>query len=215
MANLESFRKSMISFCQVSARSFPWRETRDPYAVVVSEILLQRTRGEHVIPVYNEVLRRWPTVDRLARARVSTIERVIAPLGLVKRAAMIQRLAQEVAVLGRVPFDPEVLLGFPGIGPYGAHAIPIFADYQDLPLVDWVIARVLGRYFGLSNDRRPNADRALWGLATELADMGSARELWLGVLDLGAAVCKPVPRCHKCPLKEHCSAANSSSAGAG
>ncbi len=128
MAQMRRFRQQVIAYHRDHSRAFPWRETSDPYQVLVAELLLQRTRGEHVVPVYHKMLRRWPTVDRLARARVSTIERVIAPLGLIKRAPTIKRAAQEVVALGAVPLVPEALLDIPGIGPYGAHAIPIFAD---------------------------------------------------------------------------------------
>ena len=96
---------------------------------------------------------------------------------------------------------PEKL---PGVGPYAAHAVPVFALDRDLPVVDWVIARVLRRYFGLTSERRPNADRDLWALAGDLAQPGQARELWLGTLDLAAAVCRPRPRCQLCPLRCGC-----------
>ena len=204
MAQLARFRREVIAYGGDHGRAFPWRDTNDPYRVLVAELLLQRTRGEHVVPVYREMLRRWPTVERLARARVSTIERVIAPLGLIKRASMIKQVAQEIASRGGVPLDPNTLAALPGIGPYGAHAIPVFADGQDLPLVDWVIARVLRRYFGLPGERRPNADPDLWDVAADLASRGNARSLWLGVLDLGAAVCAKRPRCSVCPLEESC-----------
>lgn len=204
MAHLQVFRREVLKYHDTHGRSFPWRETENLYEVMISEVLLQRTRGEHVVAVYREMLRRWPDIDRLARARVSTIERVIEPLGLRKRAPVIKKLARAVVELGGVPSHPEELLPLSGIGPYGAHAIPIFAESRDLPLVDWVIARVLRRYFGLVSERRPNADRELWNLAAELAEMGCARELWFGVLDLGAAFCKSRPLCQQCPLEQSC-----------
>lgn len=186
-------------------RPFPWREARSSYEVLVGELLLQRTRAEHVVPVYREFLRRWPAPERLARARESTIRRVIAPLGLAKRATIIRRLGRRLDELGSVPTDPSDLLLLPGVGPYTANAVAVFADEQDLPLVDWVIARVLRRYFGLESSKRPNADKELWGLAEELASQGHARELWLGTLDLAAAICKKRPRCDVCPLASDCS----------
>lgn len=186
------------------ARAFPWRETTDPYAVLLGEVLLQRTRGEHVVEVYREFLRRWPTPQYLARARQATIARVIAPLGLAKRARLLRRLGRELAVLGDVPTVPEELVSLPGVGPYAAHAVPVFALGRDLPLVDWVVARVLRRYFGGDRCKRPNADRRLWELAERLAARGDARALWLGTLDLAAAVCRPRPRCAVCPLAKSC-----------
>lgn len=185
-------------------RRFPWRETNDPFEVAIGEILLQRTRGEHVEMVYRELLRCWPTPVTLSKARVTTIEKVIRPLGLPRRAALIQEFARRWEASVRTPQEPSQLLELPGIGPYGAHAVPIFARNRNLPLVDWVIARVLRRYFGLPSGRRPNADKELWDHARWLIEPGRARELWLGTLDFAAAVCKPHPLCATCPLASSC-----------
>jgi A/G-specific adenine glycosylase len=199
------FRRAVIGWSGEHPRSFPWRETSDPYAVLVGEVLLQRTRGEHVPKVYTELLRRWPTPQRLARARVSSIATVIRPLGLSKRAASLKALGQAIAALGEVPLEPADLDLLPGVGPYASHAVPVFSKGRDLPLVDWVVARVLRRFFGLPEGRRPSADPDLWNLAARLASGGEARRLWLGTLDFAAAVCRPRPKCDGCPLARDCS----------
>ncbi len=160
--------------------------------------------GENVEPVFREFLQRWPTPEKLARARTTTVERVIRPLGLRKRASTLTALGGALVELGGVPSDPAELAALPGIGPYGAHAIPVFALGVDLPVVDWVIARVLRRYFGLPGERRPNSDTELWALAAELADLGEARSLWLGVLDFAAEICRPTPGCGSCPIVADC-----------
>lgn len=198
------FRAAILGGFEARARPFPWRSQADPYAVLIGEVLLQRTRGEHASLVYRDFLRRWPTPARLARARVSTIERVIRPLGLIKRAPVLKRLGQALVTVGGVPSSPDQLDRLPGVGPYAAHSVPVFAMGEDLPVVDWVIARVLRRYFGLDAAMRPNNDRDLWKLAAHLAAPGSARQLWLGTLDFAAAVCKPRPRCQECPLRPTC-----------
>ena len=95
-------------------------------------------------------------------------------------------------------------MSLPGVGPYTAHAVPILARNRNLPLVDWVIARVLRRYFGIAGTQRPNADRDLWVLAERVVKSGRAREVWLGTLDLAAAVCKAEPMCGECPLRTTC-----------
>jgi A/G-specific adenine glycosylase len=172
--------------------------------VLVGEILLQRTRGDLVAPVFDEFVRRWPEPEDLARARLASIATVIRPLGLAKRARILKALGRELVRRGGVPSEPSELLELPGVGPYASHAVPVFAAGRNLPVVDWVIARVLRRYFGLGADRRPNADQELWDLAGELAGRGRARELWLGTLDFAAAVCKPKPLCHTCPLASTC-----------
>jgi A/G-specific adenine glycosylase len=178
---------------------------------VVGEVLLQRTRGEHVVDVYREFLRRWPDPASLANARVNSIARVIRPLGLTKRAPILKRLGVAIVALGNVPADPESLLQLPGLGPYAAHSVPIFAGRRNLPLVDWVIARVLRRYFDFPTHRRPNADKELWTFAAGLARPGRARDLWLGTLDFGAQVCAPRPKCPVCPLRSTCSYARENS----
>jgi A/G-specific adenine glycosylase len=167
-------------------------------------MLLQRTRGEHAVEVFFRFIRRWPTPAALAEARTSSIISVIRPIGLAKRAPILKRLGQALADLGRVPTDPNGLDRLPGVGPYGAHSVPVFALRRNLALVDWVIARVLRRYFGLPEGERPNADQVLWSLAGRLAERGNARELWLGTLDFVAAICKTRPLCGSCPLSAGC-----------
>jgi A/G-specific adenine glycosylase len=172
--------------------------------VLIGEVLLQRTRGDLVEPVFRDFIRRWPDAVRLGRAREPTIARVIRPLGLAKRAPIIKRLGTELARRGALPTTPEELLELPGIGPYAAHAVPVFALGMHYPVVDWVIARVLRRYFGLPGDSRPNQDRELWDRARRLIRTAPAREVWLGLLDFASAVCKPNPVCPTCPLRTSC-----------
>jgi len=157
-----------------------------------------------VEPVFREFIRRWPTFEKLAAARQESIARVIRPLGLAKRAPLIKRLANELVAYGKVPATPEELMGLTGIGPYAAHAVPVFALNEQLPVVDWVIARVLRRYFGLPDGARPNQDRELWRRARTLIRNHEARVLWLGILDFAAEICKPRPRCEVCPLNRSC-----------
>jgi A/G-specific adenine glycosylase len=199
-----TFRAAMVRWHEQHARSFPWRESRDPYQVLIGELLLQRTRADNVADVYVEFLKRWPTPEALAAARVRSIESVVRSLGLTGRARTLKAVGLDLSNAGRIPTDPERLELLRGVGPYVAHAVPIFAEGRDLPLVDWVIARVLRRYFGLPIGARPNADRCVWGLAESLASHGSSRELWLGTLDFAAAVCKPRPLCPTCPLASSC-----------
>jgi A/G-specific adenine glycosylase len=204
MPGLARFRRIILRWSRLHPRTFPWRESHDPYEVLIAEIMLQRTRGQNVVGAYEEFLRRWPTPEILARARTSSIESVIRPLGLAKRAAIFKRLGQAVAEGGGVPRTPEELDRLPGVGPYAAHAVPVFVHGERLPLADSIIGRVLRRYFGLPEGMPPNSDRGLWRLAGQLAAPGKARELWLGTLDFAAAVCRPRPLCGECPLRDGC-----------
>lgn len=214
-AQERAYRRAILSWSTTVERSFPWRDTSEPYAVLVGEVLLQRTKAESVAPVYDEVIRRWPTPGSLASARLTSIERAIRPLGLAKRAAVLKNLGVELSRLQEVPVDPTSLMRLPGVGPYVAHAVPIFALGRDLPLADWVIARVLRRYFGLAESCPPNADTRLWGLAGNLAAKGRARQLWLGTLDFAAMVCRVRPRCQECPLSATCRFAGQGAIGVG
>ena len=204
LLRIRAFRRAAIGFHRRSGRQFPWRDTSEPYAVLIGEILLQRTRAEHAPQIYNRFLSLWPTPEALSSASTGHIEEVIAPLGLRKRAVFFRELGRQLTRLGRVPLKPQALMTLPGVGPYTAHAVPIMARNRKLPLVDWVIARVLRRYFGIGGTRRPNADRDLWALAESVVASGRAREVWLGALDLAAAVCKERPLCGKCPLSATC-----------
>src|SRR4051794_15907323 len=127
-AAVGAFRAAILEGSDSRDRPFPWRLQRDSYAVLVGEVLLQRTRGENAAPVYREFLRRWPTPGHLARAREKTVARVIRPLGLVKRAQIMIRLGKAIVESGGVPTDPGLLEDLPGVGPYAAHAVPVFAN---------------------------------------------------------------------------------------
>ena len=202
--SVRRFRRAILRFAREHARHFPWRHSNDPYEVLIGEILLQRTRAENVVGTYSEFLLKWQTPDRLARSSPDEISACLRPLGLTKRGPMIYRLGLELKDLGRTPSVPEELLPLPCVGPYTASAVAVFAKGRNLPLVDRVIARVLRRYFGLPAVRRPDADAELIALATELVKPGRARELWSGVLDLAASVCKSRPSCSECPLRRNC-----------
>lgn len=198
------YRRAILRWFRDHPRTFPWRTRRDLYGLLVGEVLLQRTRGENVVDVYVEFLQRWPNPQQLAGARTTSVASVIRPLGLTKRAPILKQLGIALVGRGHVRPEPDELLSLPGIGPYAAHAVPVFGFGRNLPVVDWVIARVLRRYFGLAAAGRPNTDRDLWALAERLVRPGRAHELWLGTLDFAAAVCRPRPLCGECPLNKTC-----------
>jgi len=203
--NADEFVRDLETWGRANRRSFPWRETRDPFRILVAEVLLQRSRGKTVAKVYEELFRRWPDAAALARTRVSTIQGVIRPLGLLGRAATLKRLAAQVVELGRVPRTLEGLMELPGVGRYAANATLAVAFDRATATVDGVTARVYRRYFGLADDLPATDDRALWALVGEVTPSKGVRAWNWAVLDLAASVCLPGrPRCGDCPLEKRC-----------
>ena len=199
------FRRTLSRWGALNRRSFPWRETDDPFRILVAEVLLQRSRGVTVAKVFERLFSRWPDAEHLARARVDSIESVIRPLGLVSRAAKLRALARSVVQLGTVPNSLEGLLGLPGVGPYAAGATMAVAFGERSAVVDGVTARVYRRYFGLSTDLPAVSDKELWSLVTDVTPKRSVKEWNWAVLDLAATTCLPkIPRCSACPLRAEC-----------
>lgn len=199
------FRRTLSRWGAENRRSFPWRETDDPFRVLVAEVLLQRSRGVTVAKVYEHLFTRWPDAEHLARARVDSIESVIRPLGLTSRAAKLRGLARAIVKLGAVPDSLEGLLALPAVGPYAAGATLAVAFNKRAAVVDGVTARVYRRYFGLTADVPPVSDEELWSLVSQVTPRRSIKEWNWAVLDLAATVCLPkVPRCSSCPLRVDC-----------
>jgi A/G-specific adenine glycosylase len=199
------FRRRLLAWGREHRRSFPWRETDDPWRVLVAEVLLQRSRGKTVAKVYEELFRRWPDAPSMSRAREGSIAAVIRPLGLVRRAGALRAMAKEVARLGGVPSDPDALVTLPGVGRYAANATLVVAFGKRAPVVDGVSARVYRRYLGLPSDLPATSDPSLWVEVARTTPPNASREWNWAVLDLAAEVCLPAnPRCGACPLVTRC-----------
>ena len=205
VGDVRAFRKDLRRWGKANRRSFPWRETDDPFLILVAEVLLQRSRGKTVAKVYETFVARWPDAASLARAHVDTIEKVIRPLGLSRRAGTLKQMAAVVSGLGEVPSTLDGLLALPGVGPYAAGATLAVAFGKRAPVVDGVTARVYRRYFGLDPAIPASSDPELWRVVTEASPARNDKEWNWAVLDLASSVCLPkVPRCHECPLAAHC-----------
>lgn len=199
---------------RANRRSFPWRGTRDPFHILVAEVLLQRSRGRTVALVFEELFRRWPDAESLARARVTSIRSVIWPLGLVRRAETLKAFAAAVVERGRVPNTLDGLLELPGVGPYAANATLAVAFGRRAGVVDGVTGRVYRRYFGIAPNGPPSTDRELWAVVNRTAPDRDIRQWNWSVLDLAATVCLPKrPRCAECPLQSHCRWSRAMAAG--
>lgn len=201
------FQRRLLDWYRTHGRRLPWRKTRDPYKVLVSEIMLQQTQVDRVIPKYREFLARYPTVKALSQAPVKEVRRAWYPLGYNIRPVRLHGIAKETVARygGRLPEDAEALLAFDGIGPYTAGAVRAFAFGQDAAIVDTNVRRVLARVF-LGPRSRPRPAR-LWRLSAALLPAGQAYDFNQALMDLGALVCTAkAPRCPACPMRAFCKA---------
>jgi A/G-specific adenine glycosylase len=202
----------LLEWYRVHKRDLPWRGA-SPYAVWVSEIMLQQTQVATVIPFYLRFLERFPTVEALAAAPIEEVLKYWAGLGYYARARNLHRAAQKVVAEfgGRVPETPEAIESLPGIGRYTAGAILSMAYNRPRPLVDANVIRVLSRVFGLRGDPKSGANQAaLWSLAEQLVPEEAPGDFNQGLMELGALVCEPAePKCERCPLLADCVAGNS------
>lgn len=204
------FSRRLLAWYEQHKRDLPWRRTHDPYRIWLSEILLQQTRVEAVIPYYERFLARFPNVHALAQAPLDDVLKTWEGAGYYARARNMHRAAQVVANerAGKFPRTVEGLLKLPGIGRYTAGAIASIAFRVNAPVVDGNVVRVLCRYFGIRQDPRTSAAQAqLWDLATDLIPPGRAREFNQALMELGATICVPKnPRCLLCPVQANCTA---------
>ena len=193
--------EALFAWIAPRLRQLPWRETRDPWAVLVSEVMLQQTGVDRVLPKWKLFIETFPSATVCADASLGEILTLWQGLGYPRRArnlhASARRIVEEHG--GRVPANLDELLALPGVGPYTARAVLAFAHEVDVAVVDTNIARVLARV----NDRRLTASEA-----QRIADMMVPEgEAWLwnqALMDLGATLCRPRPLCDACPLAAMC-----------
>jgi A/G-specific adenine glycosylase len=204
------FRRALGQWFQKNARDLPWRRTHDPYAILVSEIMLQQTQVGTVIPYYERWLKRFPTVAALAAASEPEVLAHWQGLGYYARARNLHRAAQAVVRdhAGAMPQSAEALHALPGIGRYTAGAIASFAYDQPAAAVDANIARVLARLFDIRDPIDSDAGKAaVWEAAEFLLPARNGRQHTASLMELGALLCTPrKPACHACAAKPYCAA---------
>ncbi len=196
---LTPFQRAVTAWAPTGWRELPWRRTRDPWGVLVSELMLQQTQAARVVPRWEAFIERWPTPASCAAAPVSEVVRAWAGLGYNRRALNLHRCAVSVTRShgGALPDDLDALEALPGIGPYTARAVLAFAFGRDVGVVDTNVARVLRRAVG---GRRP-----LQQAADGLVPPGAGWAWNQALIDLGATVCTPRrPRCDACPVAGGC-----------
>ncbi|MCA9737139.1 MAG: A/G-specific adenine glycosylase [Gemmatimonadetes bacterium] len=204
----ERVRASLLDWYQAHRRELPWRKDSDPYAVWVSEMMLQQTQVATVIPYFERWLTLFPDVATLAAAEEADVLHAWQGLGYYSRARNLLKGARAVVSehAGRVPADVEQLRALPGVGPYTAGAIASIAHNRAEPTVDGNVIRVLSRLYALEGDPTKAAPkRRLWELAAELVPASAPGDFNQALMELGATVCTPrAPRCEGCPVEGSC-----------
>ena len=203
----ESFGKDLIQWYRKVGRQLPWRATQDPYAIWLSEIILQQTRVDQGLPYYMRFLERFENIRDLAEAEDDEVFRLWQGLGYYSRARNLLKTARIIAFEknGVFPSTADALQQLPGIGPYTAAAIASFAFGQRIPAIDGNVLRVLSRLFALDFSIDEVAHRKHFvALAEELMDSVDPAEFNQAMMELGATVCKPKPACSNCPVQAYC-----------
>ncbi|MGF1468517.1 MAG: A/G-specific adenine glycosylase [Sandaracinaceae bacterium] len=204
-------RAELLAWYDAHRRDLPWRRTRDPYAIWVSEVMLQQTRVETVRRYYERFLARFPSPQALAEASEDEVLAAWSGLGYYRRARQLHAGVKDVVSRygGQVPACREARRALPGVGPYTAGAIGSIAFGRPEPVVDGNVARVLARVFRVETPRgRAATERALWAHAEALVDGERPGDLNQALMELGATVCLPrgAPRCSACPVRDACRA---------
>jgi A/G-specific adenine glycosylase len=202
------FARQLRRWFRANGRDLPWRRTRDPYRILVSELMLQQTQVARVLERYDGFLSEFPTLASVARAPRARVMEAWSGLGYYARARNLHALARTVSGDAGLPSDPAALRKLPGIGPYTAGAVASFAYERRAPLVDTNVARVLRRVFAPRLDPRTSrGQRTLWAIAEAVLPR-RGRDAWThnqAIMELGALVCTArIARCTECPVRSVC-----------
>ncbi len=214
---VHEFQRRLIRWYDRHGRDLPWRRTRDPYRILVSEVMLQQTQVERVIGYYERFLRRYPTFEALAASSAFEVREAWEGLGYYARARNLHRAAQRVVAAhdGKLPEDAHAIRRLPGIGPYTTGAVLSFAYGHDAAILDTNAARVLARLFKLRRGRaKARVQKKLWQIAAAVTPAGRADRFNQAIMDLGATICRPRrPDCPRCPVRRCCRSAPDATGG--
>ena len=206
------FGRKLRQWFRINGRDLPWRRTRDPYRILVAEVMLQQTQVARVLERYDGFLREFPTLDTVARSRPARVMEAWTGLGYYARARNLHALARTVTSdAGALPSDPARLRQLPGIGAYTAGAVASFAYERRAPLVDTNVGRVLRRVFAPRVDvRTTRGQRTIWAIAEAVLPR-TGRATWMhnqALIELGALICTArIARCDMCPVSAMCRSA--------
>jgi A/G-specific adenine glycosylase len=212
----KDFSENLLRWFQSHGRDLPWRNTSNPYEVLIVEKLLQQTSvRKSLIDIYLLLLQKYPTPLSLSQADVEELRTHIQPLGLHYRSKDLVLMATDIVnrFEGKIPEELKDLLSLYGVGDYSARAVLSFAYDRDVPVVDTNVARILFRVFGIADKfpQNPARSRKLIELGQSLVPLGRSKEFNWGMIDLGALICLPKkPLCAECPISDLCKFYNNS-----
>jgi len=188
-------------------RNYPWRREKNPYKVLMAELMLQRTKADQVMTVYPSFIKRFPTPGALTTAKPKDVENFFRGLGLIWRAKRVRELGNMLMTEfnSRVPKTREGLLSLPGVGEYAADAVLASVYSKNVAAVDSNVCRVVGRLFGMEARGEARRDPKFREVAQEMVPKGKAKEFNWAMIDLSALICAPRnPKCDICPLSKFC-----------
>jgi DNA (cytosine-5)-methyltransferase 1 len=199
------FKKKLLQWYKENKRNFPWRNEKDPYKILISEVLLQKTDAPKVLPVYNKIIQHYPTVEKLKTAALPDLRNIFKDVGLLYRAERLINICSDI-VDRKIPYQKDHLLQLNGLGEYISSAICCFAFNKREAIVDTNIIRLLERVFDYhSTKKRPRDDKALWNFAQSLLPVKKAKDYNYALLDFSSIQCTArKPEHEKCPLKNIC-----------
>lgn len=206
---IKFFQKKILEWFRHNGRSYPWRKEKDPYKILIAEMMLQRTRGDQVLPVYRSFIKKYPSIQSLSDADVGEVSKFVKKLGLFWRSRFMVKMASAITNDhdGRISRRREDLLKIPGIGDYIADAMISFAFGGRRTVIDSNVVRLVSRYFGITVKgeirRKKEFIDFCQNLSLNLKSNDVKRLNW-AMIDHSASLCRPEPCCVKCPLSQRC-----------
>ncbi|MCH7590053.1 A/G-specific adenine glycosylase [PVC group bacterium] len=209
IVNYKSFAPDLLGWFKKNARALPWRDTNDPYLIWISEVMLQQTIVSSVIPYFEKWKKKFPTIEKVAKAPLTQILRVWQGLGYYQRARNIHKASRAIVLYhgGRIPDKRDILEKLPGFGPYTTCAVLSIAYGQSHTIIDANVRRVFMRILGMRGAANVKSDVHIRKVLISIMPKKSIRAFNEGLMELGALVCRPAqPICHACPVSKMCRA---------
>lgn len=204
---INDIRNALLAWGPAHFREYPWRRTRDPYSILIAEVLLHRTRADQVRPVYERFLEEYPDLASLLHAEPLQVEEYLRSLGLRWRTDLLVEMVRAIGERygGEIPQSREDLMALPGVGDYITSALLTFGGTSAEPIMDTNTVRVIGRVFGLKLNDSARRKKQFREIMRQIISEGDARDISFAMIDLAALICLPrTPLCEICPLKSVC-----------